>query len=92
VAASALFCDSRESLRNEAGEFRLAIAEGLIAGEEHVRAELGEVLAGTAGPPRRRRADAVPLARPRRRGPRRGRTRRGDGQGNVVSAPRLNCD
>lgn len=48
VAASALFCDSRESLRNEAGEFALAIAEGRIAGEQHVRAELGEVLAGTA--------------------------------------------
>jgi ornithine cyclodeaminase/alanine dehydrogenase-like protein (mu-crystallin family) len=48
VADSALFCDSRESLRNEAGEFQLAVAEGLIAGEEHVRAELGEVLAGTA--------------------------------------------
>lgn len=48
VAASALFCDSRESLRNEAGEFQRAIAEGKIAGEEHVRAELGEVLAGTA--------------------------------------------
>jgi len=48
VAASALFCDSRESLRNEAGEFQLAIAEGLISGEEHVRGELGEVLAGTA--------------------------------------------
>jgi ornithine cyclodeaminase len=46
VAASALFCDSRESLRNEAGEFRLAVSEGLIAGEDHVRAELGEVLAG----------------------------------------------
>ncbi len=28
VAASALFCDSRESLRNEAGEFQLAVAEG----------------------------------------------------------------
>jgi len=48
VAASALFCDSRESLRHEAGEFRLAITEGLIAGEDHVRAELGEVLAGAA--------------------------------------------
>jgi ornithine cyclodeaminase len=48
VAASALFCDSRESLRNEAGEFRLAVAEGKIAGDGHVRAELGEVLAGTA--------------------------------------------
>ncbi len=48
VAASALFCDSRESLRHEAGEFRLAVTEGKIAGEEHVRAEIGEVLAGTA--------------------------------------------
>jgi ornithine cyclodeaminase len=48
VAASALFCDSRESLLNEAGEFRLAVTEGLITGVEHVRAELGEVLAGTA--------------------------------------------
>ena len=48
VAASALFCDSRESLRNEAGEFQLAVREGAIAGEEHVRAELGEVLAGSA--------------------------------------------
>jgi ornithine cyclodeaminase/alanine dehydrogenase-like protein (mu-crystallin family) len=48
VAASALFCDSRESLRNEAGEFQRAIREGAITGEEHVRAELGEVLAGSA--------------------------------------------
>src|SRR4029077_15883037 len=46
VAASALFCDSRESLRNEAGEFARAVAEGAIPGEEHIRAELGEVLAG----------------------------------------------
>jgi len=61
VAASALFCDSRESLRNEAGEFQLAIAEGLIAGEEHVRAELGEVLAGTA--PGRRDAGELTLFR-----------------------------
>lgn len=48
VAASALFCDSRESLRHEAGEFQLAVREGVIAGEDHVRAELGEVLAGLA--------------------------------------------
>ncbi|HEX3978478.1 MAG TPA: ornithine cyclodeaminase family protein [Solirubrobacteraceae bacterium] len=47
VAAAALFCDSRESVRNEAGEFKLAIEQGLIAGEEHIRAELGEVVAGT---------------------------------------------
>ena len=45
VAASALFPDSRESLANEAGEFQEAVKLGLI-GSEHVRAELGEVLAG----------------------------------------------
>jgi ornithine cyclodeaminase len=48
VAASALFCDSRESLRNEAGEYRLALEQGAITGEDHVRGELGEVLAGSA--------------------------------------------
>jgi ornithine cyclodeaminase/alanine dehydrogenase-like protein (mu-crystallin family) len=48
VVAGALFCDSRESLRHEAGEFRLALEQGAIAGEDHVRAELGEVLAGMA--------------------------------------------
>lgn len=48
VAACALFCDSRESLRHEAGEFRLALEQGAIAGEDHVRAELGEVLADLA--------------------------------------------
>jgi ornithine cyclodeaminase/alanine dehydrogenase-like protein (mu-crystallin family) len=48
VAACALYCDSRESLRNEAGEFRLALEQGAIAGEDHVRGELGEVLAGRA--------------------------------------------
>ena len=48
VAASALFVDSRESLRNEAGEYQLALREGAISGEDHVRAELGEVLAGLA--------------------------------------------
>ena len=54
-----LFCDSRESVRNEAGEYRQAVEQGLIAGEEHIRAELGEVLAGAAArADRRRRADA----------------------------------
>jgi ornithine cyclodeaminase/alanine dehydrogenase-like protein (mu-crystallin family) len=46
VADAALFCDSRESLRNEALEFRLAREQGAIAGVEHVRAELGELFAG----------------------------------------------
>ena len=53
VAAAALFSDSRESLRNEAGEFRLALEQGAISGEEHVRAELGEVLAGLGARARR---------------------------------------
>ncbi len=48
VAACVLFCDSRESLRNEAGEYRLALEQGAIPGENHVRGELGEVLAGSA--------------------------------------------
>jgi ornithine cyclodeaminase/alanine dehydrogenase-like protein (mu-crystallin family) len=61
VAASALFCDSRESLRHEALEFQLAISEGLIAGEEHVRGELGDVLAGTV--PGRRDDEELTLFR-----------------------------
>jgi ornithine cyclodeaminase/alanine dehydrogenase-like protein (mu-crystallin family) len=61
VAASALYCDSRESLRNEAGEFALAIAEGLIDGERHVRGELGQVLAGSA--PGRRDEDELTMFR-----------------------------
>jgi ornithine cyclodeaminase len=46
VAAAALFADSRESVRNEAGEYQLAVREGAISDEDHVRAELGEVVAG----------------------------------------------
>jgi ornithine cyclodeaminase len=48
VAACALYCDSRESLRHEAGEYRLAVQQGAISADDHVRAELGEVLAGMA--------------------------------------------
>jgi ornithine cyclodeaminase len=43
VAAATLFCDSRESLEHEAGEYRLAVDEGLIDGPT---ATLGEVAAG----------------------------------------------
>ncbi len=46
VAAAALFCDSRESLCHEAGEFRLAVSQGAIPGDQHIRGELGEVLSG----------------------------------------------
>lgn len=45
LAASELFVDSRESVENEAGEYRLALSEGAIA-PGHVVAELGEVLIG----------------------------------------------
>ena len=40
--------DSRESVAHEAGEFALAIREGAIAGVDHLRGELGEVLIGSA--------------------------------------------
>lgn len=45
VAGAALFADSRESLRHEAGEYRAAVELGLID-ENDDPAELGEVLAG----------------------------------------------
>jgi ornithine cyclodeaminase len=44
MAEAALFCDARESLVNEAGDYLMA---GLS--EESIRAELGEVLTGSAG-------------------------------------------
>ena len=47
VARSAFFTDRRESCDNEAGDYILALEEGAIA-EGHIRAELGEVLAGSA--------------------------------------------
>jgi ornithine cyclodeaminase/alanine dehydrogenase-like protein (mu-crystallin family) len=61
VANSAVFADSRESIRNEAGEFRLAVEQGLIDGEDHVRGELGEVLAATR--PGRQSIDELTLFR-----------------------------
>lgn len=45
VAASSLFVDSVESTVNEAGDYLCALREGAV-GPEHIRAELGEVLAG----------------------------------------------
>jgi ornithine cyclodeaminase len=47
LAAASLFVDRRESTVNESGDYLLALREGAI-GEDHIRAELGEVLAGTA--------------------------------------------
>ena len=47
VARSRLFVDRRESTLNEAGDFLIPKAEGAI-GDEHIVAELGEVLDGTS--------------------------------------------
>jgi ornithine cyclodeaminase/alanine dehydrogenase-like protein (mu-crystallin family) len=46
VAAAEFFADSRESVTNEAGDYRLALSEGAISGPDHIRAELGEVVIG----------------------------------------------
>jgi len=47
MTAAALFVDRRESTLNESGDYLFAAREGAI-GLEHIRAELGEVLIGTA--------------------------------------------
>jgi ornithine cyclodeaminase/alanine dehydrogenase-like protein (mu-crystallin family) len=47
VARASFFVDRRESAENEAGDYLLALQDGAIAAG-HIRAELGEVLAGTA--------------------------------------------
>jgi ornithine cyclodeaminase len=58
IAASSLFVDSVESLVNESGDYLLAALEGAV-GPEHIRAELGEVLAG--GRPGRTSRDEITL-------------------------------
>ena len=69
VAHSSFFVDRRESCLNEAGDYILAVADGAI-GPDHIKAELGEVLAGHAsGSGARRRAHRVRVARDRRGGP-----------------------
>ncbi|HSF61866.1 MAG TPA: ornithine cyclodeaminase family protein [Gaiellaceae bacterium] len=45
VASASFFTDRRESCLNEAGDYILAAAEGAV-GPDHIKAELGEVLAG----------------------------------------------
>jgi len=53
-----LFVDRRESAQAEAGDFLLAVKDGAI-GKDHIRAELGEVLIGTA--PGRQSPDELTL-------------------------------
>ena len=47
VEMSRLFVDRRESALNEAGDFLLAKKEGLVD-DDHILAEIGEVLTGQA--------------------------------------------
>jgi ornithine cyclodeaminase len=47
MAAASLFVDRRESTLNEAGDFLFPQREGAI-GPDHIRAELGELLVGSA--------------------------------------------
>ena len=47
MAAAALFVDRRESTVNEAGDFLFPQREGAI-GPDHIRAEIGELLIGSA--------------------------------------------
>jgi len=58
VAKSRMYVDRRESTLNESGDFLLARDEGMI-GDDHVVAELGEVLLGEAGG--REKADEITL-------------------------------
>lgn len=47
VAGASLFVDRRESTENESGDYLMPLREGAI-GPEHIRAELGDVLVGSA--------------------------------------------
>ena len=58
VARARLYADRRESLLSEAGEFLVPKAEGLI-GDDHIVAEIGEVLLGKA--PARTSPDEITL-------------------------------
>jgi ornithine cyclodeaminase len=48
VAAASLFVDRRESTLNESGDYLFAVVEGAISGPDHIKAEIGEILAGSA--------------------------------------------
>jgi len=72
-AAVAVFVDRRESVENEAADYRRARDEGTI-GPGHIRAELGDVLLGWARGRTAWGGDALPLP---------GLGRRGYGRGTV---------
>lgn len=47
MAAASLFVDRRESTKSESGDYLLALRDGAIK-EDHIRAEIGEILIGKA--------------------------------------------
>jgi ornithine cyclodeaminase/alanine dehydrogenase-like protein (mu-crystallin family) len=58
VASAGLFADSRESVLAEAGDYLLAAADGAV-GPDHIRAEIGDLLAGLAPDQGRRNATEI---------------------------------
>lgn len=60
IAAARLFVDRRESALNEAGDYLIAAAGGAI-GPDHIKGELGEVLAGVV--PGRTSVDEITVFR-----------------------------
>jgi ornithine cyclodeaminase/alanine dehydrogenase-like protein (mu-crystallin family) len=58
VADAGLFADSRESVLAEAGDYLLAAADGAV-GPGHIRAEIGDLMAGLAPGQGRRNADEI---------------------------------
>ena len=60
VAGAALFADSRESVLAEAGDYLLAAADGAV-GPDHIRAEIGDLLAGIAPDAGRRDAAEITI-------------------------------
>ena len=60
VAGAGLFADSRDSVLAESGDYLLAAAEGSI-GPDHIRAEIGDLLAGIAPGQGRRNASEITI-------------------------------
>jgi len=60
VADAGLFADSRESMLAESGDYLLAAAEGAV-GPDHIRAEIGDLMAGLAPGLGRRNADEITI-------------------------------
>ncbi len=60
VAGSALFADSTESVLAESGDYLLAAADGAV-GPGHIRAEIGDLLAGLTPGEARRDAEEITI-------------------------------